>query len=330
MFELAIHHCINLYRKTVDDDSDSESTDKKEVKKMSAAELKAINEKNTASMSEMEKLVYSTYNTIESPSTKVAIAKKKSTDKSIDLEEIILEEFIAYRQECAALDIHKYIVKYPSKKYLQMMEKNQTIDEKKISPSFMDIPYITSLSDVTLFWKEMQSKYCHLSTAALIFLGKPTHNAFQERVFSRGTYTDTKLKKKLTETSFEISVLNAVNNKQLQDLKETIKDINKKIDKDLDKKKKMMQQCKELEKFLEESDSDNESVNDNEMIENIDGDISVHTIVSKLNDCDNLSIESDNYEDDDVPLEDYFSEYKNTTNEDLVETITQIASYKKG
>ena len=59
----------------------------------------------------------------------------------------------------------------------------------------MDIPYITSLSDVTLFWKEMQVKYCYLSTAALIFLGKPTHNAFQKRVFSRGTYTDTKFKK---------------------------------------------------------------------------------------------------------------------------------------
>ena len=178
----------------------------------------------------------------------------------------------------------------------------------------------------------MQVKYRHLSTTALIFLGKPTHNAFQERVFSRGTYTDTKLKKKLTETSFEISVLNAVNNKQLEDLKVTIKEINKKIDKDLDKKKKMMQQCKELETFFEEpdSDNDNENVDDNEMIVNSDGDISVHTIISEVTNCDNMKIESDNDDyDDDVPLEDYFSEYKNTTNEDLVETLTQIAT-KKG
>ena len=58
-------------------------------------------------------------------------------------------------------------------------------------------------------------KYSELTVAATVLLGKPTHNTFQEGVFSCGTYTDTKLRKCLREEFFEMSVLNAVNGKQI-------------------------------------------------------------------------------------------------------------------
>jgi guanylate kinase len=50
-----------------------------------------------------------------------------------------------------------------------------------------------------------------LTPGASIFLGKPTHNAFQERVFSRGTYADSNLKKSMKENNFEMVVLSSLN-----------------------------------------------------------------------------------------------------------------------
>ncbi len=61
-----------------------------------------------------------------------------------------------------------------------------------------DAMYISNYFDLMKWWKIYGSyQYKELSTGASIFLGKPTHNGFQERVFSRGTYADCKLKKNL-------------------------------------------------------------------------------------------------------------------------------------
>jgi NADH dehydrogenase/NADH:ubiquinone oxidoreductase subunit G len=55
-----------------------------------------------------------------------------------------------------------------------------------------------------------------------IFLGKPTHNGFQEQVFSRGVYLDWKLKKRLKEENFEMSVLNSFNEQQVSVIKKAL------------------------------------------------------------------------------------------------------------
>lgn len=57
-----------------------------------------------------------------------------------------------------------------------------------------------------------------------MFLGKPTHNGFQERVFSRGTYVDGKLRKRLKEENFEMSVLNSFNITRVQHIRQTMQD----------------------------------------------------------------------------------------------------------
>jgi hypothetical protein len=70
--------------------------------------------------------------------------------------------------------------------------------------------------------------YPELSIAAGIVLGRPTHNAFQEREFSKGSYMDTKLKKRTSEETFKINVLNACNTHNMKSLSNIIASINKK------------------------------------------------------------------------------------------------------
>ena len=95
------------------------------------------------------------------------------------------------------------------------------------------------------WWKIKESLYPELAVGACIVLGKPTHNAFQERVFSRGTYTDTKLRKQLKEESFEMSVLNAVNSSTIESNSIMIDEINNKIYSDMMEKKKLEELMKE-------------------------------------------------------------------------------------
>jgi hypothetical protein len=58
---------------------------------------------------------------------------------------------------------------------------------------FKDAYYAFKFFDLYKWWHVFGKKrWPEMATAASIMLGKPTHNGFQERVFSRGTYTDTK------------------------------------------------------------------------------------------------------------------------------------------
>jgi hypothetical protein len=59
--------------------------------------------------------------------------------------------------------------------------------------------------------------FVEVKCAALVMLGKPTHNTFQESVFSQGTYKDSLLKKSLKEDKFEMVVLNSLNGEQVQE-----------------------------------------------------------------------------------------------------------------
>jgi hypothetical protein len=59
-----------------------------------------------------------------------------------------------------------------------------------------DPNYTASIFNVLLWWKNGGSKlFPELGTGAAIMFGKPTHNAFQEQVFTWGVYQDNVLKK---------------------------------------------------------------------------------------------------------------------------------------
>jgi hypothetical protein len=96
------------------------------------------------------------------------------------------------------------------------------------------------------FWKDMCDKYEELGVAALV-LGKPTHNAFKERVFIRGTYTNTKLKKCIQQDTFEMSVLNAVNNKVVDDIDSVFNSIYTKMEDNKTKQQIQLAKFRKLE-----------------------------------------------------------------------------------
>lgn len=141
-----------------------------------------------------------------------------------------------------------------------------------------DAGYVGKYFDALSWWKANEKLYPELAVRACIVFGKPTHNGFQERVFSRGTYQDTKLKKRLKEENFEMSVLNAINNRKVQSFTEIIdlgldnllNDIS-----DGDKEVVERQQIKEIQDFFDkaefaEYDMKQPAMENIEAIENIE------------------------------------------------------------
>ena len=62
--------------------------------------------------------------------------------------------------------------------------------------------------DVFGWWKNVgMLRFPKIAVAASILLAKPFHNGYQERIFSRGTFTDNILRKRLREEQYEMRVL---------------------------------------------------------------------------------------------------------------------------
>ena len=151
------------------------------------------------------------------------------------------------------------------------------------------------------WWKIKESLYPELAVGACIVLGKPTHNAFQERVFSRGTYTDTKLRKQLKEESFEMSVLNAVNSSTIESNSIMIDEINNKIYSDMMEKKKLEELMKEeMNEFNKKREQ--EKLFDFNIVDNV-------VEKEKIDDDEVISVISDNQ---------YNLDYDNDSDDDEV------------
>ena len=78
--------------------------------------------------------------------------------------------------------------------------------------------------------KQGHLRFPKVAVAASIVLGKPYHNGFQERVFSTGTWSDGKLKQRMTSDNLELSVLDKVNSDRCAKLLASIVEL--KIEKD--------------------------------------------------------------------------------------------------
>lgn len=327
-FDDAEKKCFDLFENTIIEQNVLEEEQKNNLKSTEEQKMPAL---DTEHMDEMERMLFLEYQKSLNKNKEVVSKYKTDSTKIDELREKIHDQFLQYKKDCENMDVSLYVNKYGNAKYNDLShieddnDNKERINSRKFNIATLDIQYVTSLSDVTLYWKEMQYKYNYIAVAALVALGKPTHNAFQERVFSRGTYTDTKLKKRMTEKSFEMSVLNAVNSKCMLALKETIGDINNNIDRDLTFKKKMMKMRDELKEYIKISQR-NESLE--VIVPQINVDTSIElfddesTVVdddekSDLNILDDES-ESD-YEEGDI--DEYFDEFKNTEEEDLQDEI---------
>jgi hypothetical protein len=72
--------------------------------------------------------------------------------------------------------------------------------------------YMAWMFDVFAWWRALgRNRFKFLEVCALIVLGKPIHNGFQERMFSIGTFTDDQLHRKMQESTFECAILEGIN-----------------------------------------------------------------------------------------------------------------------
>jgi hAT family C-terminal dimerisation region len=127
-----------------------------------------------------------------------------------------------YCSNCANMHMVTWLDKHGNEAYHLEKWKNQI--ELKYCTNMVKHPeYASKYFDVLTWWKvEGSKRFKELSLAANIFLGKPAHNGFKERVFSWGVYLDGKLKKRLKEENFKMSVLNSFNEKRVSDIKDVL------------------------------------------------------------------------------------------------------------
>jgi hypothetical protein len=132
------------------------------------------------------------------------------------LHETIQAQVTTYIKYCKDMNMLLVLEQYGNEKYKEDSAKDEVNKSKIVK--YTDAVYVSKYFDLLLWWKEVGSRtFVEVSCAALVMLGKPTHNAFQERVFSRGTYKDSLLKKSLKENKFEMAVLNSLNGEQVQE-----------------------------------------------------------------------------------------------------------------
>jgi hypothetical protein len=212
-FENAIDYIYNLFEDTIDDDDDTVEIITRpsvpdRVIPIENGDEQEINEQDLQLFQRVRQRV-NTENTIV-VNKHLVIEKQKN-----ELRDRIIKSMNDYRAQCRDINIEKYLEENGNDLYKSMVEKN-TIELLRIK--FEDALYCSKFFDVSQWWMRNQNRYPELAMGASIILGKPTHNAFQERVFSRGTYSDTKLRKRLKEENFEMSVMNSVNGKQIDDI----------------------------------------------------------------------------------------------------------------
>lgn len=206
------------------------------------------------------------------------------------------------------MDVLGDLRKFGNEKYHK--EKNK-IDELRIKAPIRDGHYAHKFFDVLKWWEIIGAKrWPCLSNAAAIILGKPSHNGFQERVFSRGTYFDDPLKQRLKEENFEKSVLNSLNQEKIKDLMELIPKIKVPEQKyevgrqQMNSFFKKENEVKNIFSFKTDTDEEVEAIiddDDNDEIVSVSEDEAIN---DDSDDFDDLSIMTDLEKEDDILKED--------------------------
>ena len=210
-------------------DSETGKTSKKKMKKNSDDDL-STSSKNTSSESEEWTEVKMTGNKMLDKKTRDDTGKdfmrsilkscqRKETPAREGLECMINElerklegEVASYTLFCESMDIEKVLDKVGNEKYFK--EKNQLKYDKnhREELELKNVDYLKKYFDVLAFWQMYgKEKWPKLTVGAMLILGKPSHNGFQERVFSKGNYKDGQLKKRQHADTFEMAVLESFN-----------------------------------------------------------------------------------------------------------------------
>lgn len=105
-----------------------------------------------------------------------------------------------------------------SQKYMHDIgQKKLPIVNRDLIP--IDVLYTNERFDLLKFWFDNKRKYHLLYPVAMIILSKPPTNARQERLFSWATWFDTSLRSNLSETGFEMRLLEKANRRFVEEEK---------------------------------------------------------------------------------------------------------------
>jgi hypothetical protein len=156
--------------------------------------------------------------------------------------------------------------------------------------------YTCSLFDIFKWWSEVgEKRWPMVATCALIIFSRPHHNGYQERVFSRGSFTDDQLRRKMKESTFEISILEALNSKKVEEYLEYFHK------REFIRMNEELLKCQSVERYLEEvkKSRDNKS-NSTLVIDPFDNvDENIHdTTLYELYDCFEDKKDESDYEDE--------------------------------
>ena len=115
------------------------------------------------------------------------------------------------------------IHKFPSKTYLSEHNKwdNETITKFEKDCAKGNSRAVSKYFDVLGWWHHHQNDYPCMYPSALLWLSKPTTNAFQECVFSLGSWFDSKrLMCRQTAHTFQVRMLECITQQLRQDITE--------------------------------------------------------------------------------------------------------------
>jgi hypothetical protein len=125
-----------------------------------------------------------------------------------DLRKKVEEELLSYVSFCKNIDWKEMCAKHGTEKYKKLL-REQPAEAGRCGVN----PRLTrTLFDVIGWWRNHGLKlFPRLAVGAFIVLAKVAHNGFQERVFSVGTFLDTKQQKRREERHYEMDVLQRIN-----------------------------------------------------------------------------------------------------------------------
>ena len=115
------------------------------------------------------------------------------------------------------------IHKFPSKTYLSECDKwdNETIMKFEKDCAKGNYCAVGKYFDVLGWWHHHQNDYPHMYPSALLWLSKPTTNAFQECVFSLGSWFDSnRLMCRQTAHTFQVRMLECITRQLHRDITE--------------------------------------------------------------------------------------------------------------
>jgi hypothetical protein len=139
--------------------------------------------------------------------------KRKELEDNLKGE--IQREIDQYMIYCSTTTLDSLLKNHPTEFYVK--ELQQELKDKEFNIPIPKVnrgmpSYVAPRFDVLHWWLHVgKLLYPKLGTGAPIILGKPTHNGYQERVFSIGKYCDSTLRNRMRPENFEMRVLDTVN-----------------------------------------------------------------------------------------------------------------------